>query len=136
MATDIERIADEHRLQRILSARLSNADDEAFLRLTWAVNALQTGRAPAAHTSLSNVPIGAATEGILGPYAIYPWELDTLANELLTTPKHPHYRTFDCRSWSALTGLVNNLRALEEAQYNVRREEISIFRELGSGLID
>lgn len=115
-----------------LRSRLALAEDEPFLRLIWALNAMQTGRADAArHLFRGGAPIGAESEGILGPHAIYPWELETIINELLTTPKHQLYRTFDSRSWQSATEVVNALRNLENAEYGARRHELNIYREMG-----
>lgn len=114
-----------------LDTHLGLADDETFLRMIWALNALQTGRADASRPFFRGVPIEAEQEGIVGKRAIYPWELETLANELLVTPKHSFYRMFDCRGWNAVAALVNDLRGLENAEYGQRRAERAIMRELG-----
>ena len=63
--------------------------------------------------------------------AIFPWELETLTNELLTTPKHTFYRTIDCRSWNVASELIKQLRALENAEYGARRGELSVLVEMG-----
>lgn len=126
-ATRIERLPG---LRTQLSTRLSAADDVAFLRMLWTLNALQTGRAGEAGRFLDGYPPDAATEGILGPRAIYPWELETLANELLTTPKRI-FQTFDCRNWNVIGDLVNLLRSMEGAEYLARREGVNILIELG-----
>jgi hypothetical protein len=81
--TGIEQLSG---LRAHFSTRLATADDVLFLRMLWTLNALQSGRAEVARRFLDDYPPDAATEGILGPHAIYPWELETLANELLTTP--------------------------------------------------
>lgn len=130
MATPAERIGQLPRMRACLAASLSASDDIDFLGMLWALNALQTGRAEQAARFLDGFPPDAATEGILGPHAIYPWELETLANELLTTPKGP-YRTFATRDWNAIGGLVNQVRALEGAEYGARRGELNIFVEMG-----
>lgn len=127
------RVGPDERLLALragLSARLATADDTAFLRMLWALNALQTGRADEASRFLNGYPPQAATEGILGPHAIYPWELETLVNELLTTAKGP-YRLFNCQDWNAIGSLVNQLRAVEDAQYGARRAEVNILVEIG-----
>ena len=118
-------------LRAALSSRLSLADDEGFVAMIWALNALQTGRSQVALPFFEAVPEGAATEGILGPHAIYPWELETLGNELLSTPKDPVYRTFNSRNWNAIGDVVNRLRELENAEYGARSGEFSIFDEMG-----
>jgi hypothetical protein len=130
MATAAERVEQLPGLKGRLSVNLSAADDEAFLRMLWTLNALQTGRAKEANRFLNSYPPEAATEGILGPHAIYPWELETLANELFTTAKAP-YRTFDCRDWNVIGNLVNQLRSVENAEYGARRGEVNILVEMG-----
>ena len=118
-------------LRARLASDLSLADDQRFIRMVWALNALQTGRADVAGSYLAGVPADAATDGIHGPNAIYPWELETLVNEFLTTPKHPLYRTFECGRWSGCAGLVNKLRAVEGAEFGARRDVVNIWTELG-----
>jgi hypothetical protein len=131
MATPVERKEELPQLRAQFATTLSLADDTSFLGLLWSLNALQTGRAEAVSRFLNGFPPDAATEGILGPKAIYPWELETLANELLTTPKHRYYRTINCRSWNVASEIVNQLRALENAEYGARRGELSVLVEMG-----
>lgn len=130
MATLAQRTGQTPELRAGLAARLASADDEAFLRMLWALNALQTGRADDARRFLGPHPPDAATQGILGPHPIYPWELETLANELLVTPKG-FYRVFPDRDWNVITDLINQLRAVENAEYGARREGLNILVEMG-----
>ncbi|MEA3065503.1 MAG: hypothetical protein QOJ27_1955 [Sphingomonadales bacterium] len=131
MATPTDRQEELPRLRARLATTLSLADDASFIRMLWALNALQTGRPDEARRFLNGYPPDAATEGIIGQNAIYPWELETLANELLTTPKDSHYRVFNCRSWNEIRRLIMLLRALENAEYGARSGELSIFVEMG-----
>lgn len=130
MTTVAERIEQLPGLRTLFSANLSAADDVAFLRMLWTLNALQTGRADEASRFLDCYPSDAASLGILGPHAIYPWELETLANELLTTPKVP-FHTFNSRDWNSIGSLVNQLRSFENAEYGARRSELKILVEMG-----
>lgn len=130
MVVPATRIGQLPGLRTRFSKLLSSADDIVFLRMLWTLNALQTGRAAEAGRFLNGYPPDAATEGILGPHAIYPWELETLANELLTAPKSI-FQTFDCRNWNAIGDLVNLLRSMEGAEYLTRREDVNILVELG-----
>ena len=114
-----------------LLRRLALADDELFITMLWSLNALQTGRGVRGREFFRSLPDGADTTGIQGNHAVYPWELETLGNELLSTPKHRFYRIFDARGWGEIAGLVNLLRALEGAEYSSRRDELSILREVG-----
>lgn len=78
-----------------------------------------------------SVPDEAATDGILGSHAIYPWELETLANELLAFPTASIFNLFDCQSWHDIADTVNVLRNLENAEYSVRRSKLNILQEMG-----
>ena len=71
-----------------LLRRLALADDELFITMLWSLNALQTGRGVRGREFFRSLPDGADTTGIQGNHAVYPWELETLGNELLSTPKH------------------------------------------------
>lgn len=131
MATPAKRREELPWLHAGLGLALSLADDADFLRLLWSLNALQTGRADVASRFLRGYPPAAVGEGIIGKAAIYPWELETLANELLTTPKHQYYRTFNCRAWDEARAVVNQLRLIENAEYGARRESLNILVEMG-----
>ena len=122
---------DVYRFRGQLATNLSLADDASFIRMLWALNALQTGRAEEACRFLIGYPPDAAIEGMLGQNSIYPWELETLANELLTTPKHPLYRVMDCRNWDEIKVFVALLRELENAEYGARHSQPNIFVEMG-----
>jgi hypothetical protein len=108
---------------------LGLADDRQFLRLIWAVDALQNERSEAALGYLDAVPPAAITSDIASPHAVRSWELETLANELLATPKDA-IRLLDCRSWETVAELVNLLRALENAEYGARQGAVPILREM------
>jgi len=110
---------------------LSFAADESFIEMLWALNALQTGRAEYARDFFRVLPESAATKGIHSPFAIYPWELETLANELFTAPKSPVYRVFDCRGWPSIAHLVNLLREIEDEESHTGRDDRNIWNELG-----
>jgi hypothetical protein len=130
MRTPAECIEQLPSLQLQLSATLSSAEEIAFLKLLWAVNALQTGRAEAASRFLESYPPEAATAGIPGQHAIYPWELETLANEFLTATRAV-FRTFDTQKWNAIGNLVNQLRTIEDTEYGARRDNLNVRVELG-----
>lgn len=130
MATPAQRSNQLPTLRAGLAARLASAEDATFLRTLWALNALQTGRAGDARRFLGPRPPDAETEGFLGPHAIYPWELETLVNELLVTPKS-RYQVFPCHDWNTIGDVVNQLRAVENAEYGARRGELNILVEMG-----
>lgn len=114
-----------------LTAALQRADPEAFVTNLWAANALQSGRSATAMPYLRRIPTDAATDGILGPHAIYPWELETLANELFAVPRPTFASLIDFGDWPRLAWLANVLRSIEGAEYQDRRSGQDIFRELG-----
>lgn len=120
-----------HVLRAALSGCLSQADEESFIAMLWALNALQTDRPSPASGFFRAMPQGAAANGILGPHAIYPWELETLGNELFASTKASIYRTFDCRDWATIANTVNILRHLEGAEYSIRRNTLNILHEVG-----
>lgn len=130
MTTPTERSEQLPELWRRLSTSLSNAEEVAFLQMIWSLNALQTGRAEVASRFLNAYPPDAATEGILGPRAIYPWELETLVNEYLIASPRP-VRSFEYRNWNAISALVNELRAVENAEYGAKRDQLSVMIEMG-----
>lgn len=79
------------RLQRArMQAKLSNilgiADDEQFITLIWAVNALQSGREERVK-SFIKYPRDAITQDMGSALYVHPWRLETLVNELLVTSK-------------------------------------------------
>ena len=116
--------------RRELALMLALADDESLLKSVWAVRAIQSGRAAVGLPSMRNVPEAAVTESIADQFAIYPWELETLANELLATPKLGPYRCFPASDWSEFSGLVNVLRNAENADGIARRIQMPILREM------
>lgn len=118
-------------LRRELATVLARVDPEEMATAFWATNALQTGRAEAMDGMLSRVPDGAASDGILGELSIYPWELETLANELLATPRQRFTSTLNVGDWPFLYGIAQMLRQVEGGEYGVRRAEQDIFMELG-----
>lgn len=122
-------LAPNHRVE--LVAALQRADPEAFITALWASNALQTGRSELAVPTLRRVPADAATDGMLGSHAIYPWELETLANELFALSGSTFSSLIDFADWPTLAWLVNMLRNVEGEEYWARRDEIDIRKELG-----
>lgn len=108
---------------------LAIAPDEPFLQLLWCVHPLQTGRADRAARGIA-FPREAADPPPGSPYAIHAWELETLANQLLLTPKRPGARYYPCNTFDTAAEFVTYLRALENADFGVIRERIDIFQEM------
>lgn len=121
---------DQDALRRRLADILAVSDDEQFVRAIWGLRAIQSRRSEAGLKVLSNVPLEAITPHLYDPLAIYPWELETLANELLATPKRGHFRLFDLSRWPHPLQLAGLLRAVEQADGNVHRSKVPIMREL------
>jgi len=62
------------------------ATDEAFVKLAWAVDALQSGRRDVAASHI-RFPTDAATSDMALNFRIHPWELETLIGQLLVAAK-------------------------------------------------
>lgn len=124
--------AEEDRLHvlRRFAAVLGGADDEAFLLLIWGVNALQSGNAEGGAAVFPfGFPPSVATEDMSTDWSIYPWELETLANELLALPKAVH-RATPCNLWETVPEVVNLLRRIDDLDFTVKMARMNIFREL------
>jgi hypothetical protein len=112
---------------------LERADDADCLTLIWAVRALQSGNAKAAGRYI-DFPREAATDGIKGDYAVYPWELETFVTSLLTTPKDKprqgrHHRS-NCTTFASVSSITNLLRDIERAEYVLRSRPEEILEEM------
>ena len=125
-ASELRRLA----TRRDLAQTLGCADDEAFVLLVWAVNALKQnnmdGRAAAEKVFLFGRPADVETKEEL---AIYPWELETIANELLASPKSI-YRSLPCHQWEVARDVVNLVRRMDDLDFVSKRDGIDVFREL------
>jgi hypothetical protein len=112
---------------------LERADDPACLTMIWAVRALQTGNASAAGRFIQ-YPKEAATDGIMGEYAIYPWELETFVTSLLTTrkdrPRQGRHHVSNCTNFASATLITNALRDMEGAEYVLRSQPEDIMEEM------
>lgn len=117
-------------LQSSFSQRLSLAEDEKFLAMLWAANAIQSDREQAGLARMRKVPQSAINAKIESPHAVHGWYLETLANELLATPKHGFYRSLDVFSWQGLCETVDHLKLVEDAEYGARKRAFPILREL------
>jgi hypothetical protein len=107
------------------------ADDVQFIRLMWALNAMQSGREHCIRSLIYGYPDQAISENFLEKSSIYPWELETLSNEILTISKHPYYRVFRHKFWKDSAELVNLLRNLEDSEFSEYQNDIRIQVELG-----
>lgn len=116
-----------------LNAILSFVEDEAFVQLVWAVDAIQSSREPAAR-GLIQYPREAVTTELTSRLHVHKWELETLLNEALAVPKRPlppgPNRVLNCYQFSAMAALANMLRRLENAESGLVLRRTSMFVEL------
>lgn len=118
-----------------LNAFLETADDEGFIQLLWAIDALQAGGELAAAPHLDHYPKAAVTTDISDKHFIYKWELESLANEALATPKrvrqkNGRVRSLNTRNFETIAQITNMLRKLENAEDAHRLKDRSILREM------
>ncbi|EIZ78346.1 hypothetical protein WSK_3091 [Novosphingobium sp. Rr 2-17] len=115
---------------RNFSQILSCADDEAFLLMVWGVNALQSGN-PAGGSDVFpfGVPNEVITEDMSTGWSIYPWELETIANEILASPKSV-YQSLACNRWETVPVIINLLRKIDDLDFLEKKDSINIFSEL------
>jgi hypothetical protein len=83
----------------------------------------------------NSVPKEAITEEIGSPFAIHEWELETLANELLATPKrenikHGRTRSINTVNFNTIVQATNYLRKLEDIEYGSGPDTGSVFMEM------
>lgn len=124
----MSRVARDIYRKRLRHA-LAITGDEAFLQMTWALDALQTGREDLAARTL-RFPEAAATKDIASPYAIHAWELETLVNQLLLTPKAFGPKTYLCDNFDIAAVFNNFLRKLENAESSLYLHKINILNEV------
>jgi hypothetical protein len=120
--------------RRKLDDLLARADDEAFFIMCWATLAIQSGRAGNARDLLS-VPPEAVTDDISSPFKVHPWNVETLLNEVLTTPKLKvvpgrSNRILNCGTFSATGAVVNALLGLENAEDGIVLKRVDVLREM------
>jgi hypothetical protein len=126
-------MSDEPRPPRVSEAKVAyhlkqlrkmfaRANDAAFLQMTWAVDALQSGREAAAKPYFSSYPSEAAAGSSLrsSPFGIHRWELETLIVQLLLIPNElPREQgnlVLDCSKFDSIVQTINRLRALENVE--------------------
>ena len=124
--------------RRKLERMLGRGDDVAVLRLVWAVYALQSGEGPRVRQHIVHPP--SAERARLGdPEYVYPWNLETIVNEALATPKavrRPDRRELHLRgdTFDTMRELTNAVRALENAEEGTSLEQTDVFVELHRGI--
>lgn len=120
-----------------LNNLLGAAKDEEFIQLLWATNALQSDYEGAARQYIrpETIPDGAVTTEMLSRYFIQKWEIETLANELMTSPKlkpskNGRIRKLHCDHFGAIVECTRWLRKLENVEYRVQKRRQSVFIEM------
>ncbi|MDK1494529.1 hypothetical protein QN219_31885 [Sinorhizobium sp. 7-81] len=112
---------------------LERANDLDCLTLIWAVQALQSSHEKFARKFIT-YPKEAVTEKMIGEFAIYKWELETIVTSLLTTPKdRPRlgkYRYTNLTQFSSLSSLVHYLRDIENIEYAKTGTADNIWEEM------
>lgn len=121
-----------------LNKLLSRAGDEEFIQLLWATHILQSENPDPARKFIlpETIPDGAISAKMPSEYSIHEWEIETLANELMTVPKaepkkNGLIRTLRWDHFGAATDCVNWLRKLENVEYRVQKKREDVFLELG-----
>jgi hypothetical protein len=116
---------------------LGTTDDESFIHLLWATHILQSDDpSPALKFFPEGVPDEAIGPQEYSAYAIHEWEIETLANELMTAPKREFWRSGGKRvlrwdSFQAVTECVNILRRIENAEYRILKKKQDVLIEIG-----
>ncbi|WP_172264653.1 hypothetical protein [Caulobacter sp. RHG1] len=120
------------RAKNRLHGDLALADDEAFCRLIWATRELQT-RAGDAHRKVFLAPPEAHTTELNKGQYIFPWLLETLVNELMTTPKRRPRAgqqpvLLNCGRWATIARMANRLRRWEDLEDGLELTPENILR--------
>lgn len=121
-----------------LNKLVSRAGDEEFMQLLWATHILQTENPDPARKFIlpETIPDGAISTLMPSEYSLHKWEIETLANELMTIPKAKPKKNgptslLRCNHFGAVAGCVNWLRKLENAEFRIRKNRQDIFIEMG-----
>lgn len=121
-----------------LNKLLSKAGDEEFTQLLWATHILQTKNPDPARKYMrpETIPDGAISPKMPGQFSIHKWEIETLANELMTVPKvkpkkGSPIRTLRWDHFGAAMDCTNWLRKLENVEYRIQKKRQNIFIEMG-----
>lgn len=122
------------RKRKRLNHLLSLADDQSFLRMIWAVDALQSDRESAAKKHIIYPP-NVATTDISSPHAVFKWELETLVGQLLIIRKKSRNKrgsvTLNCVKFDTAAEITNTIRSLEDFEATVYlRAGKDIFKEM------
>ena len=124
------------RAKKKLHELLSYSVDEDFCRMIWAIREIQTRDGQVA-SGIFKTPDETKRAKISSPFYIYPWALETLVNELLTTSKvvRPRFANgpsyyLNCGLWQTLANLLNALRDWEDGQDGMTISSDRVFHEM------
>lgn len=120
-----------------LNKLLGAANYEDFVQLLWATHALQSEYAESARKFIrpETIPAGAITTDMNSDFRIQKWEIETLANEIMTVPKNKPrgrfgFRALKCDSLEVSLACVDWLRKLENAESEVKNGSNDILVEI------
>ncbi|MGR3503563.1 hypothetical protein [Pseudaestuariivita sp.] len=121
-----------------LNKLLEAAGDEEFIQLLWATHMLQseTPDVGRKYFDPQTIPDGATNAEFADPLSIKPWEIETLANELMTVPKvkprkSGKVRSLRCDHFRSSLNCARWLRELENAEFSIQKKRQDIFIEMG-----
>lgn len=121
-----------------LNKHLKQAEDEEFVQLLWATQALQSNYAIDTRKFIrpETIPEGAITTDMPNKFSIHKWELETLANELMTVPKgnlikDGKLRKLDCMNFEVSMLCASWLRKIENQEYRINKKSKPVFLEVG-----
>lgn len=117
------------RARKRLHNALAIAPDEPFLQMAWGLHALRIGR-PDLARQVIEVPAEAVNQATGQPLAIHAWEVETLVNQLVLTPKRPGRRGYQCRNFGTASEFTNYLRDLENAEYALKADPVQVLKEM------
>jgi len=110
---------------------MSIAPQERFLLMLWAVEALRSGRPDLARRFIQFTP-EQEKQAVGDTYAIFPWELESLAIQSLLTPRQTVGRLYRCEDFGTAGNFTNMLRRLEDQEFGAtsKTKKINIFIEM------
>lgn len=121
------------RLRKKLTNHLSKAEDVGLLELVWVVDALQPERGATIPPGF-DIPREARGATLGSPYALYKWELETLVNLLLVTPKNLEgrgkTRKLRIDRFQSLATVANLLREFENEESGLHLDVHNVLNEM------
>ena len=116
----------QRRTRADLAKALKLVKHDELLKAIWAVRAIQSNRVTAGQRYIEDIPNGAATNKLTSKFAVFPWRIETLVNEMLALPegKEASLKQFhiDIKKFAAIAYVSNKLYAAENADDAVKLE--------------